>query len=118
MGRCFDPDQLGMRDGQQLRAARLAGQLRVTEGHAGDRDELVGATTRPNELTYSEDWLRPDYIPPAGAAPAPAPVADPATLPPGQGPLMLDAPAGAAEMPVTTDPSHGLAGMMVPGGGS
>ena len=25
---------------------------------------FVGATTRPNELTYSEDWLRPDYIPP------------------------------------------------------
>ena len=81
-------------------------------------NQLVGATTRPNELTYSEDWLRPDYIPPAGAAPAPAPVADPATLPPGQGPLMLDAPAGAAEMPVTTDPSHGLEGIMVPGGGS
>ncbi|BBY75874.1 Mce family protein Mce3D [Mycolicibacterium parafortuitum] len=81
-------------------------------------NQLVGATTRPNELTYSEDWLRPDYIPPAEAAPAPAPVADPATLPPGQGPLMLDAPAGAAEMPVTTDPSHGLAGIMVPGGGS
>ncbi len=25
---------------------------------------FVGATTRPNELTYSEDWMRPDYIPP------------------------------------------------------
>lgn len=25
---------------------------------------FVGATTRPNELTYSEDWLRPDYVPP------------------------------------------------------
>ncbi|MBX5489212.1 MAG: virulence factor Mce family protein, partial [Mycolicibacterium hassiacum] len=24
---------------------------------------FVGATTRPNEVTYSEDWLRPDYIP-------------------------------------------------------
>ncbi|AKK25381.1 MCE family protein [Mycobacterium sp. EPa45] len=25
---------------------------------------IVGATARPNEVTYSEDWLRPDYIPP------------------------------------------------------
>ncbi|WP_448418124.1 MCE family protein [Mycolicibacterium sp. XJ1819] len=28
---------------------------------------FVGATARPNELTYSEDWLRPDYIPPSGS---------------------------------------------------
>jgi phospholipid/cholesterol/gamma-HCH transport system substrate-binding protein len=25
---------------------------------------FVGATARPNEITYSEDWLRPDYVPP------------------------------------------------------
>ncbi|AQT77975.1 mammalian cell entry protein [Mycolicibacterium litorale] len=25
---------------------------------------IVGAAARPNEVTYSEDWLRPDYIPP------------------------------------------------------
>lgn len=25
---------------------------------------IVGATARPNEVTYSEDWLRPDYIAP------------------------------------------------------
>ena len=25
---------------------------------------FVGATARPNEITYSEDWMRPDYIPP------------------------------------------------------
>lgn len=83
-------------------------------------NQLVGATTRPNELTYSEDWLRPDYIPPGGPAPAPAgavPAGDPATLPPGQGPLMLDAPPGAAEMPVPTNPTDGLHGMMVPHGG-
>ena len=35
---------------------------------------LVGAQARPNEVTYSEDWLRPDYVPPA-AAPAPTPPA-------------------------------------------
>lgn len=83
-------------------------------------NQLVGATTRPNELTYSEDWLRPDYIPPGGPAPAPAagvPTGDPAGLPPGQGPLLLDAPPGAAEMPVPTNPTDGLHGMMVPPGG-
>jgi phospholipid/cholesterol/gamma-HCH transport system substrate-binding protein len=26
---------------------------------------FVGAAARPNEVTYSEDWLRPDYIPPS-----------------------------------------------------
>jgi len=25
---------------------------------------FVGAAARPNELTYSEPWLRPDYVPP------------------------------------------------------
>ena len=34
---------------------------------------VVGATARSNEITYSEDWLRPDYIPPSnGALPAEA----------------------------------------------
>ena len=33
---------------------------------------FVGAQARPNEITYSEDWLRPDYIPPpAGSEGAP-----------------------------------------------
>ncbi len=31
---------------------------------------FVGAAARSNELTYSEDWLRPDYVPPAGGGPA------------------------------------------------
>ena len=38
---------------------------------------VVGVQARPNEVTYSEDWMRPDYIPPsgsAGALPAEAPV--------------------------------------------
>lgn len=91
-------------------------------------NQLIGASTRPNELTYSEDWLRPDYIPPGGPAqagppPATAPVpltADPATLPPGQGPLGLapNTPPLAAEAPLPTNPNDGLTGMMVPGGGS
>ena len=37
---------------------------------------FVGATARPNEITYSEEWMRPDYIPPqpppASAPPLPA----------------------------------------------
>jgi phospholipid/cholesterol/gamma-HCH transport system substrate-binding protein len=86
-------------------------------------NQLIGASTRPNELTYSEDWLRPDYIPPAGPAQAPPPAplsADPATLPPGQGPLGLapNTPPLAAEAPLPTNPNDGLMGMMVPGGGS
>jgi len=38
---------------------------------------VVGAYARPNEITYSEDWMRPDYVPPpttAVADPAPAPL--------------------------------------------
>ena len=47
---------------------------------------MVGAAARPNEVTYSEDWLRPDYIPPSAANPVPA----------------------------QFDPAHGLPGMMLP----
>jgi phospholipid/cholesterol/gamma-HCH transport system substrate-binding protein len=72
---------------------------------------LVGAIARPNELTYSEDWMRPDYVPPqpppTGAQPPtaanPAPLAAEAAPPPSQ--------------PTPTDPSAGLTGMMVPSGG-
>ncbi|RAV01842.1 virulence factor Mce family protein [Mycolicibacter senuensis] len=60
---------------------------------------FVGATARPNEITYSEDRLRPDYVPPPGQAPAPAPEAPPA-------PAQVQA----------TDPASGLSGMMVPPG--
>jgi phospholipid/cholesterol/gamma-HCH transport system substrate-binding protein len=72
---------------------------------------LVGAQARPNEVTYSEDWLRPDYVPPAANAPS-----APAT-PPAPGPL---AAVASPSTPVTsTDPNAGLAGMMTPvGGGS
>ena len=57
---------------------------------------FVGQSARPNELTYSEDRLRPDYIPPAPGAPGntgqprPAEAGAPAGLPPGPLP-----PAGA-----------------------
>ncbi|WP_167104556.1 MCE family protein [Mycobacterium sp. DL592] len=69
---------------------------------------LNGAQARPNEVTYSEDWMRPDFVPPAPPA-APGPAAQPPS------PL-------AAETPPTqqSDPNAGLAGMMTPaaGGGS
>ncbi|PND57231.1 mammalian cell entry protein [Mycobacterium sp. ENV421] len=59
---------------------------------------LVGPQARPNEVTYSEDWMRPDYVPPA------APAAEPSPLP-------------VEEPVVTTDPTAGLTGMMTPTGG-
>ncbi|MBI3213435.1 MAG: MCE family protein [Mycobacterium sp.] len=63
---------------------------------------FVGTIARPNEVTYSEDWMRPDYVPPAA----------PAAPPPAAGTPMA---AEAAATP--TDPANGLTGMMVPAGG-
>jgi len=63
---------------------------------------LVGAQARPNEVTFSEDWMRPDFVPPATNTPPPAP-------------LPAEAPAAAAA--VATDPTAGLRGMMIPPGG-
>lgn len=60
---------------------------------------FVGAQARPNEVTYSETWLRPDYVPPQQQAPTPAQSEPPEVI--------------------ATDPSAGLPGMMiVPGAGS
>jgi phospholipid/cholesterol/gamma-HCH transport system substrate-binding protein len=71
---------------------------------------FVGASARPNEVTYSEDWMRPDYVPPQ---PPPAAEAPPAA---DAGPPL---PAEATDPPPaeTTDPAGGLPGMMVPQGG-
>lgn len=46
---------------------------------------VVGAVARPNEITYSEDWLRPDYVPPPQA-----PLNDTAPV---ESPLPAEAPA-------------------------
>jgi phospholipid/cholesterol/gamma-HCH transport system substrate-binding protein len=72
---------------------------------------LVGAQARPNEITYSEDWMRPDYNPAAAqSAPAPAePLAAEAPEPPGAAPP-------PAPDPAATDPAAGLPGMMMPHG--
>lgn len=70
---------------------------------------VVGAKARPNEITYSEDWMRPDY------RPTPTPGADAAgadSAPPGSSGSALP-----AEAPVQTDPAAGLPGLMVPPGG-
>jgi len=64
---------------------------------------FVGAQARPNEVTYSEDWMRPDYVPPQ-------------TPPPANAPASADTPPLAAEA-VATNPADGLPGVMVPPGG-
>ncbi|QFS90312.1 mce related protein [Mycobacterium sp. THAF192] len=72
---------------------------------------FVGAVARPNEVTYSEDWMRPDFVPPLppAAAPPTPPMAAPAPpAPPAVPPL----PAEAQQ----TDPAAGLPGMMMPTG--
>jgi phospholipid/cholesterol/gamma-HCH transport system substrate-binding protein len=70
---------------------------------------FVGATTRPNELTFSEDWMRPDYIPPQPVPSQPPP----AGVPP---PAPATGPPLPAEAVVATTPADGLHGMMVPPG--
>ncbi|MGV0796536.1 mammalian cell entry protein, partial [Mycolicibacterium elephantis] len=72
-----------------------------------------GATTRPNELTYSEDWLRPDYIPPQ---PVPAAAPPPASDPAAPAPAPAAGPPLPAEAPITPNPADGLHGLMVPQG--
>jgi phospholipid/cholesterol/gamma-HCH transport system substrate-binding protein len=85
-------------------------------------DLFVGAQARPNEVTYSEEWMRPDYVPPAADTP-PAPPAGgpplPAEAPAPLGPLAAEAPPPNAPPPATisTDPAAGLPGLMVPPGG-
>ena len=66
---------------------------------------FVGASARPNEITYSEDRLNPHLPPPADQALPTAPA----------GLLPAEAPAEAA---TPTDPSLGLQGMMAPPGGT
>ncbi|BBU21005.1 virulence factor Mce [Mycobacterium xenopi] len=82
---------------------------------------FVGATARPNEITYSEDWLRPDYVPPQPPAPQAAQPGSPpgnGPAPPGPSPRAAEAPApGPVAQPAPTNPAEGLRGMMVPPGG-
>ncbi|HJT90901.1 MAG TPA: MCE family protein [Mycobacterium sp.] len=85
---------------------------------------FVGASARPNEVTYSEDWMRPDYVPPQPHAPA-EPAAGAGAVPPvdSSSPLAAEVPLPDQPMPPVepptgqTDPAAGLPGMMVPAGG-
>ena len=74
---------------------------------------VVGATARPNEITFSEDWMRPDYIPPQ---PPPAAAAPPQSPTDTSSPLAAETPL-PAEQAAPTNPNDGLAGLMVPPGG-
>ncbi len=62
---------------------------------------FINAQARPNEITYSEDWMRPDYRP----------------TPPTNAPPPVSSPPPAAEATEATNPAEGLPGMMVPPGG-
>ena len=71
---------------------------------------FVGASARPNEITYSEDRLNPQ-LPPQAPADVPAALNSPAE------PLAAEAAIGDLPPVATpTDPSQGLQGLMVPGG--
>jgi phospholipid/cholesterol/gamma-HCH transport system substrate-binding protein len=76
---------------------------------------FVGTMARPNELTYSEDWLRPDFVPPAGAA---QPAQLPATDAGHANSLAAEAPdrGPASPQPAAANPADGLAGLMAPAG--
>jgi len=91
---------------------------------------FVGAEARPNEVTYSEDWLRPDYVPTPTGAPGGRDSGDSAAAQSGiaAGPPVGGAPAAPPSPPgdaptssaqaVATNPAAGLQGMMVPRGPS
>ena len=67
---------------------------------------FVGASARPNEITYSEDSLNPHLPPPPSNGPAP--VNDTASALPPAGP------PPAATTTRSADPQQGLQGLMVP----
>ncbi|WP_210087066.1 MCE family protein [Mycobacterium sp. OAE908] len=71
---------------------------------------FVGAQARPNEITYSEDWMRPDYVAPQPPAALPSQEAPTGTASPPTDPPL---PAESAQ---AADPAAGLPGMMVPPG--
>jgi phospholipid/cholesterol/gamma-HCH transport system substrate-binding protein len=81
----------------------------------------VGAMARPNEITFSEDWMRPDYVPPAAPGSAETASGGPsAGAPVPDAPLAAEAPppsdTAAPGPAVPTNPSAGLEGIMVPPG--
>jgi phospholipid/cholesterol/gamma-HCH transport system substrate-binding protein len=79
---------------------------------------LVGAQARPNEVTYSEDWLRPDFVPPATPPPPAGSTSMDAEPPPPGAPLAAEAPTdGQPPQTHPVDPTTGLPGLLLPPGG-
>jgi phospholipid/cholesterol/gamma-HCH transport system substrate-binding protein len=82
---------------------------------------FVGTQARPNEITYSQDWLRPGYTPPQAAQPPDAPQpADGSPPAPGQPPVPAE-PSAPAETPGPppaglTDAAQVLQNLMLPVG--
>ncbi|WP_123023280.1 MCE family protein [Mycolicibacterium stellerae] len=85
---------------------------------------FVGTSARPNELTYSEDWMRPDHVPvpetptdEATGLPAAAPQGDPNAVAQSgpASPPQEDVPPLPAEA-TSTNPDSGLLGIMSPPG--
>jgi len=80
---------------------------------------VAGPQARPNEVTFSEDWLRP--LTEAGRVrdfyegPLPSDQPPPAVAPEAAPPLAAEAPLPPGSTP--TDPAAGLTGIMVPAGG-
>ncbi|MGA9488743.1 MAG: virulence factor Mce family protein [Mycobacterium sp.] len=106
--------RLGAKDSAKLCAQYMAPIIKNRQYNFFPLGENLfdGASARPNEITYSEDWMRPDYVPP------PPPASAPVNAPPptgGASPLAAEAPAAA--QPAPTNPADGLRGMMTPPGG-
>ncbi len=72
---------------------------------------FVGAQARPNEVTFSEEWMRPDYVPPIAPGGAPTPAPEQAL------PAEAAAPADPPPATASVDPAAGLPGLMLPPGG-
>ncbi len=78
---------------------------------------IDAARARPNEITYSEDWMRPDYnYRPSTPASPPAP--QPSEPPPPGNAAPPAVPESAVPESAATDPAEGLAGLMAPPGGA
>jgi phospholipid/cholesterol/gamma-HCH transport system substrate-binding protein len=72
---------------------------------------LVNAQARPNEVTYSEERMRPDFRPSTPAQSAPPVDAAPTA------PRPVGGPFAPGQAPAATDPSLGLPGLMLPSAG-
>ena len=75
---------------------------------------FVGPSVRPNEVTYSEDWMRPNFVPPQPNVPPP-PVPPVPQAPPAPLAAELPVPGAGPVASTQVDPAAGLQGMMVPG---